>query len=88
MDSVMYAQCDAQCDGLSYEHLRNLRFLGLRRDENELSVPVDEVLSANRLQLCDDAEGPVREPWVPAEQVERELCGPRSHYAPRSSAAS
>lgn len=66
MVMVMYAQCIALCDALSYEHLRNLRFLGLRRDENELSVPVDEVLSANGLQLRDDTEGSVREPRAPA----------------------
>lgn len=69
MVMVMYAQCIALCAGLSYEHLRNLRFLGLRRDEHELGVPVDEVLAANRLQLCDDTKGTVRETRAPAEVV-------------------
>ncbi|QBB65604.1 hypothetical protein SRB521_01342 [Intestinimonas butyriciproducens] len=39
--------------------------LGLRGDKHELSVPIDEVLAANCLQLCDDARGTVREPRAP-----------------------
>ena len=76
MVMVMYAQCIALCAGLSYEHLRNLRFLGLRRDEHELSVPVDKVLAANRLQLCDDTKGTVRETRAPAGGEEWPSRGP------------
>lgn len=44
----------------------SLFFPPFPRDEHELSVPVDEVLAANGLQLCDDAEGAVREPGASA----------------------
>ena len=44
----------------------------LSGDKHELSVPVEEVLSADGLQLRDGTEGPRREPQVSVWKVDRE----------------